>query len=119
LRDGSVFTSFAFPGAIDTSAEGINNAGQIVGWVYDRIGTHGFLKDGANFTKFDFPGAQSTYAEGINDRGQITGYYYDGTSYHGFLAAVPEPGTYALLLLGIGAVGVGTHRRSRRLGSCN
>jgi probable HAF family extracellular repeat protein len=39
-----ILTTLQFPGAIDTSANGVNNAGQVVGYFIDASGnTHGFL----------------------------------------------------------------------------
>jgi len=73
-----------------TDAEGINDAGQIVGYYYDSNGiTHGFLYNptgGGTYTTLDAPLATNTQALGINNFGQIVGYYTDshGTS-HGFL----------------------------------
>jgi probable HAF family extracellular repeat protein len=66
------------PGSTYTVAQGINNAGQIVGWFADDNtgpggGAHGFLLDGGQFTVIDMPGAEGTYAYGINDAGQIVG----------------------------------------------
>ena len=45
---GATFTSFDFPGATQTSAYGINSAGQVVGKYSDPDGsTHGFLAEPA------------------------------------------------------------------------
>src|SRR5215831_17435643 len=79
------FTTFAVPGAFDTVAFGINDAGQIVGY-FSTTGRHGFLKDGATFTTIDVPaGANFTELHGINDAGQIVGVFRDATGQHGFL----------------------------------
>jgi probable HAF family extracellular repeat protein len=86
--DGS-YTTLDVPGA-DTEADGINDAGQIVGQYGDEFGDyHGFLLhvDGSYYTTFDVPGASLTLPYGINASGQIVGSYQgaDGT-YHGFIA---------------------------------
>src|SRR5438132_1289828 len=75
------FTTIDVPGALETLAYGINDAGQIVG---KSLG-QGFLKDGANFITFNVPGAGTTQAYGINNAGQVVGVFHDGSTYHGFL----------------------------------
>jgi len=86
------FTPIDFPGATRTFANGINNAGQIVGQYNDASNTpHGFLLDvDGSYTTLDVPGAiRSTSAGGINDAGQIVGNYRDADAagtYHGFVA---------------------------------
>jgi probable HAF family extracellular repeat protein len=53
-----------------TSANGINNAGQIVGWYTDAAGHgHGYLLDQGSYTTLDVPGPPSA----INASGQIVG----------------------------------------------
>src|SRR5205823_14671400 len=74
-RGAYVFTTLDVPGAISTAANGISNAGQIVGQ-YDAGGqTHGFLLNGSGYTTIDVPGATLTTANGINVPGQIVGSY--------------------------------------------
>jgi hypothetical protein len=59
-----------------TTANGINDVGQIVGRFEDippgPPGSFGFLYSGGNFTTLDLPGTETT-ANGINDVGQIVG----------------------------------------------
>jgi probable HAF family extracellular repeat protein len=76
------------PGALETVANGINDAGQVVGYYGDISGTHGFLLDvDGSYTTIDLPGARETIPSGINDAGQIVGSYVDaGGTHHGFLA---------------------------------
>ncbi len=69
----------------DTIANGINDAGQIVGYFYNGTGEHGFLDSGGTFTQIDAPGATDTGASGINDAGQIVGNFFNSTGEHGFL----------------------------------
>jgi uncharacterized membrane protein len=68
-----------FPGADQTSARGIDTAGNIVGW-YDMSSggqpqRHGFLLSGQVFSSIDFPGAIETEAWRINDQGEVVGRY--------------------------------------------
>ncbi|MGQ0760937.1 MAG: hypothetical protein ACT4OT_02790 [Acidobacteriota bacterium] len=86
------FTQFEFPGAISTTARGINNRGLIVGTFDSESDNghgfrHGFIYDGANFTQLDHPNAvYGTVASGLNDAGRIVGWYWDRYGYpHGFL----------------------------------
>lgn len=86
------FTTIDVPGATLTSVNGINTAGDMVGWyANDSFGPyHSFLLKAGNFTFFDYPGAVSTEAMGINDSGLIVGFegdffskgfLYDGTAF--------------------------------------
>ena len=80
----------SYPGAADTTAYGINDAGVIVGSFQDSLGgVHGFVDNAGTFTQIDVPGAGSTVITGINGNGDITGYYTTGSglSYetHGFI----------------------------------
>jgi uncharacterized membrane protein len=86
------YSSFDPPGSIDTSASGINNAGQIVG-EYSVItatpaegGRHGFLKDGNIFTSIDYPGSNGcTGITGINNKAQPVGNCYLSDQTFGFV----------------------------------
>jgi len=107
------FSSLNVPGATDTEAYAINNAGQIVGpfiysfgpfiysfgpFIYSYSpssnldvafvkGTtdHGFVKTGGSFAGISVPGAISTETFGINNAGQIVGTCTDGLRNHGFV----------------------------------
>ena len=69
-----------------TAASGINDAGQIVGYLLQWHRHHGFLYSGGTYTTLDDPLATGgTTASGINDAGQIVGTYFNGTGSHGFL----------------------------------
>jgi len=74
------YTPIVVPGGIDTTAYGINNAGQVVGSVDTTNGTQGFMDSGGSFTTFAAPGAVQTTALGINNTGQIVGSAFDGTN---------------------------------------
>lgn len=87
--DGS-FTAIDVPGAVATSARGVDDSGNIVG-VYVTIpastttcspsavvNAHGFVRDAhGDYTTFDFPDATNTLLARISDSGDITGWYTD------------------------------------------
>jgi parallel beta-helix repeat protein len=87
LKNGE-FTSFRFPGTINTGAMDINSKGDIVGFYMDSDNVaHGFLLSGGRFSKVDFPGAYTTRPFGINAKGEIVGMYRESatTNQRGFL----------------------------------
>ena len=94
VDDHGTFTYLNAPGTVTpngyTAANGINDAGQIVGDFETTYGSNnqGFLYQDGVFTTIDDPnaGAKGTSAQGINDAGQIVGTYYDGSgNEHGFI----------------------------------
>ncbi len=102
---------------------GINDAGYVVGNSGAVNGRHGFLWSSTG-GMVDLNGLISnangfTVWEGdaINNVGQIVGYGTTATgAFHAFLltpdtvGAVPEPATWAMMLVGFGAVGYGVRR---------
>jgi uncharacterized membrane protein len=131
---GLVYTTFDFPGATLTNAQGINAGGEIVG-TYNDSGTpsrtHGFLLSGGVFTSIDVPGARATIARGIGPGGDIVGTYQrqnesGGVPAHGFLlsnqgvfSAVDFPGhlnTIAQRILPDGTI-LGCYHDSDTMGS--
>ena len=117
LRDPSGnFTFLDYPGADSTFLEGINDSGVVAG-SYDIGGvSHSFIwSAGAGFTNFDVPFGFNTELWGIDNRGDLVGNYVDpqAGTIRGFVAAaVPEPGSIALLF-GLASVGVGLLRKRR------
>jgi probable HAF family extracellular repeat protein len=101
------FTAITVPGAVTSTAFGINDSGQIVGSFNDGSGFQGFVDTGGSFTTIDVPGAVQTYAYGINNSGQIVGYFQDTTTDHGYLdtggnfTTIDVPGEIATEALGI------------------
>jgi probable HAF family extracellular repeat protein len=81
------FFTLDYPGAINTSVNGVNDKGQVVGGFETTETTHGFLWKSGRFTVIDVPGALVTEAFGINTKGQIVGVYSNGgfSSRHVFL----------------------------------
>jgi hypothetical protein len=97
------FTPFTYPGAASTEANGINNAGVIVGTYFDSAGVmHGYRYANGAFSAINFPNAGQTTALGINDQGDIVGWYTispaSGAPPHGYLlhngayASIDYPG---------------------------
>jgi hypothetical protein len=117
-------------GVNGTFALGINNNDDIVGYYLDSLNRqHGFLFSRGNYTTLDDPlGINGTYATGISDASVIVGYYLsngfnsDGEFLasigHGFLAstsAVPEPSTWAMMLLGFAGLGLAFRQPRRKV----
>lgn len=84
LQKDGVLTTFEFPTADATVAQGINQSGMIVGgWqIVDGSGNllagQGFLLKEGEFLDVIVPGSGFTSAAGINARGDIVGYWSAG-----------------------------------------
>lgn len=95
---------------------GINNLGQVVGSSYTQSGdqhaflySDGVMQDLNNLVQGIPNGCTLAVAEGINDSGQIVAYGpvmsgNTGVDRAFLLTPIPEPGVFALLLLGIATV---------------
>lgn len=82
-QSGCSFKDFNYPGALQTTAEAVNNLNHIVGVYYNSTGTiqRGFLYQNGKFSSFAGPnGTTDTEANGVNNLGQIVGRYYDSAS---------------------------------------
>ena len=82
-QSGCSFKDFNYPGALQTTAEAVNNLNHIVGVYFNSTGTiqRGFLFQNGKFSSFSGPnGTTDTEASGINNKGQIVGRYYDAAS---------------------------------------
>jgi len=132
-----VFTNFDGPNATFTAGYAINDRGQVVGVYADSTGNgYGYLYTKGHFITIQDPNASpamgGTALYAINDLDQIVGLYSDaqGNS-HAFFATpsldffastasarladpVPEPSTWAMMLMGLGGLGlVGAMSRRR------
>lgn len=121
ILSGGVYQFFSAPGGVGgTTFEDLNIHGVAVGNFTDVNGlSHAFTYDTHSnvFTNLEIAGATSVQAFGINDRGQVilttnlergpNNFIYDPN-------AVPEPATWAMMLLGFGAAGGAIRRRRRR-----
>jgi probable HAF family extracellular repeat protein len=71
-------TSLDVPGSLNTTASGINDAGQVVGSYMDgSLGVHGFVYSAGTFTTVDVPGRTDAVVNDINDVGQMVGFSGD------------------------------------------
>jgi hypothetical protein len=77
---GGWFRRIRIPGAMSTTASGINNRGAVAGFYTGRGGvTRGFLRGAhGHLIRLTFPGASSTMAFGVNDFGEVVGTYMTG-----------------------------------------
>lgn len=118
LNVGGVNTPISMPGVSNTCATAINDEGVIVGGVSndDYVTGSGFIDVDGVFTALNVPGATLTEAYGINNSGQIVGTYIDANgNEQAFLATpAPEPGTWAMILLGLASLGAARLMRGRR-----
>lgn len=75
VLDGA-YMPFSIPESTRTTATGINNANQIVGFFRDRSGiNHGFLMDATGIYQIDVlaPDSDGTFLTGINEDGFLVG----------------------------------------------
>ena len=80
------FAAINFPGASETSANGINNSGVIVGSYILASRTHGFKLASGHFSTIDINGAVSTVLNAIDGNGDIVGTFQTADlKSHGFL----------------------------------
>jgi uncharacterized membrane protein len=137
--NGASVTSLNVPGAVSTAALGNNNAGEVVGIFGNGTSpSQSFLYDGKSFTTLNAPGdgiatdinnlgtvlltsdagnflfSGGTYTEvlpgrfeafGMNDIGQIVGRVEGG---------IPEPSTWAMLLIGFAGLSLMAYRRKSK-----
>lgn len=119
LYDNGQLSLVVAPGAIGTTAYGINNSGLIIGSFTDSAKlTHGYIFNGNTFSVFDAPGSSDTFFLSISNNGQILGRYVDASGSHIFVLnnGVYEsidfsiPGASTTILYGINNAGqiVGT-----------
>jgi hypothetical protein len=111
-----VITTFEAPGATSTQALGVNDLGEIVGDYVSGGVMHGFLDNGGTFTTLDPSGSTATTINGINDSGTVVGFYVNanGATIGTEGTLVPEPSTWAMMLLGFAGLGFLGYRGARQ-----
>jgi probable HAF family extracellular repeat protein len=126
--DGASMTTLnLLSGGRDSSAEGINNAGLVVGFsTTSGISTrHATIWDGVQVLDLNSVLDPSLVSAGwvlasasdINDQGWIVGSAHNtltGLNHAFLLSPVPEPGSSSLYLLGLPALGYAARRRKIR-----
>ena len=117
IDEGGTITTIDPFGSTFTQALGVNDLGEIVGFYTDATGNqHGYIDNGGVFTSFDPPGSASTTINGLNDKGDIVGFYTSASAdaVIGFVGTpVPEPSTWAMMLLGFAGFGFLSYRKVR------
>jgi hypothetical protein len=86
---GALGSAINVPGARITSADGVNDAINIVGhYGASAAGPfHGYFLSGGKFQRIDFPGGTETRCNGVGDDLEIVGRYTDARGViHGFVA---------------------------------
>lgn len=122
IWDGLGLTDLGTLGGTESQAFRINNIGQIIGMstIAGNIESHAFLWDNGNIADLSNEvgsGWVINNLTGINDNGWIVGNASNsalGITSHAFLLTpvpVPEPDTYAMLLEGLGLIGLMARRR--------
>jgi uncharacterized membrane protein len=93
------FNDFSFPGASGTTANAINNSGQIAGTYSDSSSgrNRGFLLSGGMYTSIDFPGAVETYVQGLSNDGKIVGFFTHGGGFGDTYPFVLSGGVFSAL----------------------
>jgi len=108
LYNNGNYTTLAPSGSIASWATGINTEGQIAGW-FETGDSHleSFLYDDGTYTILASD-QLNIKALGINDAGEIVG---EISQFTAPVAAVPEPSTWAMMILGFCGLGFLAYRR--------
>jgi uncharacterized membrane protein len=105
---GSVINLGGLPGSTYSFAFSINDAGQVVGESLIGVEYATEWSGGSVINLGDLPGGYSSEATAINNAGQVVGVSYP------IVLVVPEPSTWAMMLLGFAGLGFAGYRRERR-----
>ena len=110
-------TDQSIAGASRTAFRSIADDDLLAGWFIDAAGDqHGFVGSVGSYEQIDFAGATSTYVEGSNNaRFLVGGFVRNGNSGAFIATPVSEPGSWALLAVGLGLLARGRARRRTQL----
>lgn len=142
IYSSGTYTTLDAPGSLNTVLQRINNSGQVAGGANANNVTPlaGFLYTGGNYTSLDVPSSTFTTGAGLTSDGKVLvqtdigAFLYDSGVYTKVLSAnfeafdindagqivgrvdgVPEPATWAMMLLGFAGVGFVAYRRKSKL----
>jgi probable HAF family extracellular repeat protein len=110
---GSVIDLGGLPGSTSSIADSINDFGQVVGW--SHVGGTDVATEWSHGSVIDLgspPGSAGGIADSINDFGQVAGWLIPEPEPEP-PAAIPEPSTWAMMLLGFTGLGFAGYRRAR------
>jgi probable HAF family extracellular repeat protein len=100
------------PGASFTTALGLNDQGDVVGYYRNGRNVHGFKWKNGQFWVMNYPGSRGTVSSKINDGGDVVGYFFDSNGLpHGFVyrngqwSRIDFPNSMDTVALGINSVG--------------
>jgi hypothetical protein len=106
LYDSGSFTNLSPPaGSNSTNPMGINDAGQIVGYYTTSTAILNFVETDGSFSNLTF-GSNLLFAHDIDNAGDVVGSFFLNSA-----PAVPEPSTWAMLLIGFAGIGFAAYRR--------
>ena len=108
-------TDVMLAGATRTALRAIDDSGVLSGWFIDATGTHGFVGSLSSYETIDFAGATQTFVEGSNNSRWLVGEWFDAAgAVRAFIATpIPTPGSLALALAALAALGwTGQRRRA-------
>ena len=113
LLSGGTETKIVFPGSVNTIPTAINNFDDIVGfYITGAPGDYkyyGFLYADGQISTISLANSDYTIVTGINDVGEIVGYSAPAPP-----PPIPEPSTWAMMLLGFAGLGFAGYRASRK-----
>jgi probable HAF family extracellular repeat protein len=86
LYDNGIYTALDVPGASSTTAQLLNNAGQVIGSYEDGAGiSHSFVYQDGRYQDFAVPGAAYTTVAQSSSGGTLLGTFFNSSGVHPFI----------------------------------